>query len=72
MQPSNTAKDVPARRNGPLGIETQLNLDSNHAGPMREKTKASWEHFYNYLFTTGEEKHVAQEKGLLVCYAGEI
>ena len=63
MQPSNTAKDIPARRNGALGIKTQLNLDSNHAGPMREKTKASWEHFYNsYLFTASEEKHVAQQR----------
>ena len=71
MQSSGTAKDVPARRNGLSGIKTRLNLDSNHAGPMQEKTKASWEHFYNYLFTIGEEKHVTQEKGLLVCYAGE-
>ena len=63
MQPSDTAKDVPARRNEPLGIKTQLNLDSNHAGPMREKTKASWEHFYNnYIFTISEEKHVAQQR----------
>ena len=46
-----------------LGIKTWLNLDSNHAGPMREKTKASWEDFYNnYLFTKGEEKHVAQQR----------
>ena len=46
-----------------LGIKTRLNVDSNHAGPMREKTKASWEHFYNnYLFTIGEEKHVAQHR----------
>ena len=63
MQPSDTAKDVPARRNGPLGIKTRLNLDSNHAGPMREKTKVSLEHFYNnYLFTASEEKHVAQQR----------
>ena len=63
MQPSDTAKDVPARRNRLLGIKTRLDLDPNHAGPMREKTKASWEHFYNnYLFTISEEKHVAQQK----------
>ena len=63
MQPSGTAKDVLTRRNGPLGTKTRLNLDSNHAGPMREKTKASWEHFYNnYLFTISEEKHVAQPR----------
>ena len=63
MQPSDTATDVPAGRNGPLGIKTRLNLDSNHAGPMREKTKASWVHFYNnYLFTASEEKHVAQQR----------
>ena len=63
MQLSDTAKDVPARRNGPLGIKTRLNLDSNHAGPMRKKTKASWEHFYNnHLFTASEEKHVAQKR----------
>ena len=63
MQPSDTAKDVPARRNGPLGLKTWLNLDPNHAGPMREKTKASWQHFYNnYLFTASEEKHVAQQR----------
>ena len=61
MQPSDTAKDVPAIRNGSLGIKTQLNLNSNHAGPMREKTKASWEHFYNnYLFTMGEERYVVR------------
>ena len=66
MQPSVTAKDVPAKRNGLSGIKTRLNLDPNHAGPMEEKTKTSWEHFYNYLFTLGEEKHVAQEQGLLV------
>ena len=30
---------------------------------MREKIKASWEHFYNnYLFTASEEKHVAQQR----------
>ena len=63
MQPSGTAKDVPARRNGPLRIKTWLNLDSNHAGPMREKTKGSWEHFYNnYLFPASEEKHVEQQR----------
>ena len=63
MPPSDTAKDVPARRNGPLGINTWLNLDSNHAGPMREKTKVSWEHFCNnYLFTASKEKHVAQQR----------
>jgi len=71
MQPSGTAKDVPARRNGLSGIRTWLNLDPNHAGPMEQNTKTSWELFHNYLFTIGEEKHVAQEKGLLVCYAGE-
>ena len=61
MQLSGTAKDVPARRNGLLGIKTQL--DPNHAGPMEEKTKESEEHFYNYyLFTISEEKHVAQQK----------
>ena len=60
---SGTAKDVPAGRNGPMVIKTRLNLDSNHAGPMRENTKASWEHFYNnYLFTASEEKHVAQQR----------
>ena len=65
MQPSGTAKDVPARRNGLLGIKTRLNLDPNHAGPMEEKTKTSWEHFYNYyLFTIDGEKRVAQQKGL--------
>ena len=63
MQLSDTAKDVLARRNGPLGIKTRLNLDSNNAGPMREKTKASWEHFYNnYLFTASEAKHLAQQR----------
>ena len=65
MQPSGTAKDVPARRNGLSGIKTRLNFDLNHAGPMEEKTNTSWEHFYNDLFTLGEEKHVAQEQGLL-------
>ena len=70
MQPSGTAKDVPARRNRLLGIKTRLNLDLNHAGPMREKTKASWEHFYNYyLFTISEEKHVAQQKVYWGCNA---
>ena len=30
---------------------------------MREKTKVSWEHFYNnYLFTASKEKHVAQQR----------
>jgi len=53
------------------GIKTRLNLDPNHAGPMKEKTKTNWEHFSNDLFTLGKEKHVAQEQGLLVCYAGE-
>ena len=63
MQPSDTAKVGPARRNGPLGIKTRLNLDLNHAGPMREKTKSSWEHFYNnYLFTASKEKQVAQQR----------
>ena len=46
-----------------MGVKTWLNLDSNHAGPMREKTKASWEHFFNnYLFTISKEKHVAQQR----------
>ena len=56
MQSSGTAKDVPAIRNGLSGIKTRLNSDSNHAGPMEEKTKTSWEHFYNYLFTIRREK----------------
>ena len=71
MQPGRTAKDVPAGINRLSGIKTRLNSDPNHAGPMKEKTKTNWEHFYNHLFTLGEEKHVAQEQGLLVCYAGE-
>ena len=72
MQTSGTAKDVPARRNGLLGIKTRLNLDPNHAGPMEEKTKASCEHFYNYyLFTISEEKHVAQQKVYWGCNAGK-
>ena len=30
---------------------------------MREKTKASWEHFHNnYLFTISEEKHAEQQR----------
>ena len=63
MQPSGTAKDLPARRNELLGIKTRLDLDSNHAGPMREKPKASWEHFCNYyLFSISEEKQVAQQR----------
>ena len=70
MQSSGTAKDVPARRNGLLRIKTRLNLDPNHAGPMREKTKASWEHFYK-LFTISEEKHVAQQKVYWGCNAGK-
>ena len=46
-----------------LGIKTWLDLDLNHAGPMREKIKVSWEHFYNnYLFIISEEKHVAQQR----------
>ena len=53
-------------KNGLSGIKTRLNSDPNHAGPMEEKTKTSWEHFYNDLFTLGEEKHVAQEQALLV------
>ena len=67
MQPSDTAKDVPARRNGTLAIKTRLNLDSNHAGPMREKTKASWEHFCNnYLFINKQvRKSMWHNKGLL-------
>ena len=51
MQPSGTTKDVPARMNRLSGIKTRLNLDPNHAGPMMEKTKVNWEHFYNNLFT---------------------
>ena len=62
MQPSGTAKDVPARMNRLSGIKTRLNLDLNHAGPMKEKTKTKWEHFYNHLFILGEEKHVEQEQ----------
>ena len=63
MQLSDTAKDIPAIRNRPLGLKTRLNLDSNNAGPMREKTRASLEHFSNnYLFTASEEKHVAQQR----------
>ena len=51
MQSSGTAQDIPARRNGLSRIKTWLNSDPNHAGPMEEKSKTSWEHFYNYLFT---------------------
>ena len=73
MQPSDTAKDVPARRNGLLGIKTRLNLDPNNAGPMREKTKASWEHFHNnYLFTISEEKHVAQQRFIGAVMQGKM
>ena len=62
MQPSGTAKDVLARMNRLSGIKTRLNLDPNHAGPMKEKTKTNWEHFYNNLFTLSEEIHVVQEQ----------
>ena len=62
MQPSGTAKDVPARMNTLLGIKTRLYLDPTHAGPMKEKTKTNWEHFYNKLFTLSEEIHVVQEQ----------
>ena len=56
-----------------LGIKTRLNLDSNHTGPMRGKTKASWEHFYNnYLFTASEEKHVAQQRFIGYVTQGKV
>jgi len=68
MQPSRPAKDVPARMNRLLGINTRLNLDPNHAGPMDEKTKTSWEHFYNYLFSIKRGKACGTlKKSLLVC-----
>ena len=38
---------------------------------MEEKTKTSWEHFYNYLFTISEEKHEAQQKVYWGCNAGK-
>ena len=62
MQPSGTAKDVSARMNRLSGIKTRLNLDPNHAGPMKERTKTNWEHFCNNLFTLNEEIHVVQEQ----------
>ena len=71
MQPGGTAKDVPARMNRLSGIKTRLNLDPNHAGPMKEKTKTNWEHFYNHLFTLRRGKSCGTGTSLLVCYAGE-
>ena len=39
---------------------------------MEEKTKTSWEHFYNYyLFTISGEKHVAQQKVYWGCNAAK-
>ena len=38
------------------GIKTRLNSDPNPAGPMKEKTKTNWEHFYNNLFTINLQK----------------
>ena len=46
IQLSDTAKDVPAKRNGSLGIKFRLGYNTDHAGSMNEKTKTSWEHFY--------------------------
>ena len=65
MQPSGTAKDVPARMNRLSGIKTRLNLDPTHAGPMKEKTKTNWEHFHNNLFTINlhNEGHRADLRG---------
>ena len=60
MQPSGTAKDVRAGMNRLSGIKTRLNLDPNHAGQKKEKTKTNWEHLYNNLFTLSEEIHVVQ------------
>ena len=67
MQSSATAKDVLARRNGLSGIKTWLNTDPNHAGPMEEKTKMSWEHFYNYLFTIKRGKACGTGKRFIGC-----
>ena len=42
----------------------------DHAGPMKEKTKTSWEHFYTkHLFTISEETRHSK-LSLLACTAG--
>ena len=40
-----TAKAVPARFNGLSGMKPHLNSDPDHAGPNKERTETSWEHF---------------------------
>ena len=64
-------QDVPARRNGLSGIKTRLNSDSNHAGPMEEKSKTSGEHFYNYLFTIKRGKACGTRKRFFGCVTQE-
>ena len=62
MQPSDTAKDVPAKRNRLLGIKSRLNEDSDHAGSMEEKTKNEQGTFLIIIIylQAGEERYVAQ------------
>ena len=67
MQLNGPAKDVPARMNRLSGIKTWLSSDLKHAGPMKEKSKTNWEHFYNDLFTISEERYVVQEQVYWVC-----
>ena len=61
MQPSDTAKDVTAKRNGSLGIKSRLSWDSDHAGSMKEKTKNELGTFLIIIYVqAGEESYVVQ------------
>ena len=53
MQPSDTAKDVPAKSNGSLGIKSRTMID-RWKTPQRQAGNFP----YNDFFTMGEERYV--------------
>ena len=70
MQPSDTAKDVPAKRNGSLGIKSRLSSDSDHAGSMKERQKRAGNISHN-LFTSRRGKVCGTFNSFIgVCNAG--
>ena len=71
MESSGTAKDVPARRNGLSGIKTRLNSDSNHAGPMEEKTDELGTFLQLFIYNKARKSMWHRKKVYSVCYAGE-
>ena len=71
MQPSDTAKDVPAKRNGSLGIvPAKLGFGPCWINGRKDKNEQGTFLIIIIYLQAGEERYVAQFRFIGVCNAG--